>query len=81
MNSILRKVVLPWRQLSGMGNWSYAVITEWSDRGEIVPSSERPAVFCNRNAAEHHARAECASWPYRSEALFLTDAGKYLPLR
>jgi hypothetical protein len=64
-----------------MGNWSYAVITEWSDRGEIIPSSTPPKVFNCKDAAEQHAHAECASWPYRSEALFLTDAGKYLPLR
>ena len=80
MNSILRYVVLPWRQLSGMGDWSYGVITEWVDRNEVKPGSTRPELFGSPEEAKAYARKQAAEWPYRSEACWLTDSGKYLDL-
>lgn len=80
MNSILRYVVLPWQQLSGMGNWSYAVLTEWVDRGVVTQGSSEPVIFNSKGAANAHARNEATAWPYRSEACYLTDNGKLIPL-
>jgi hypothetical protein len=80
MNCILRYVVLPWRQLSGMGNWSYGVITEWVDRSEVKPGSTPPEIFTSADEAKDYARNRAAEWPYRAEACFLNDSGKYLPL-
>ncbi len=81
MNSVLRYVVLPWQRLSGFGNWSYAVSTEWVDRGIATPGSSPPEVFSNRLDAEKYAKEQSAAWPYRSEACYLTDVGKYVELQ
>lgn len=82
MNHIMRKTVLPWHQLSGMGNWSYAVVTDWVDPrdGSVMAGSMGPQVFEDIEEAKDCARDYCKAWPYRSEACFLTDSGKYIPL-
>lgn len=80
MNSRLRYVVQPWKQLSGMGNWSYAVLTEWIDRDGATPGSTPAEVFNSKDAAKQYARDQAAAWPYRSEMCYLTDAGKYVTL-
>lgn len=81
MNSILRYYVLPWRQLSGMGNWSYAVLTEWINRDGVTPGSAPPEVFDSKDAAKQYAKDQSAAWPYRSEVCYLTDTGKYIALQ
>lgn len=82
MTHIMRKIVLPWRLLSGMGNWSYAVLTEWVDPrdGSVMIGSGGADVFDTRDEAKDCARDAVKAWPYRAEACFLTQDGKYLPL-
>lgn len=84
MNHIMRKVVTPWRLLSGMGNWSYAVLTEWVDPrdGSVMIGSGGAIVFDTREEADETALDAVKAWPYRAEACYLnpqTDA--YIPLR
>lgn len=78
----MRKIVMPWRPLSGLGNWSYAVLTEWVDPrdGSVMTGSGTPVVVDTRDEAEETARDAVKAWPYRAEACYLTDAGKYVAL-
>lgn len=82
MTHIMRKIVTPWSLLSGMGNWSYAVLTEWVDPrdGSVMIGSGEPVIFNTRGEAVERAHEDVRTWPYRAEACFLNDAGKYLPL-
>lgn len=80
MNAILRFVVTPWAVASGMGNWSYAVMTEWVGRmNEVTPGSSEPRIFDSKDAAKAYAKQQADSWPYRSEVCYLhPTTGKYL---
>lgn len=83
MTHIMRKVVTPWRLLSGMGNWSYAMLTEWVDPrdGSVIIGSGVPVIFDSCDEAKEAARDDVKAWPYRAEACYLhPDTGAYLPL-